>query len=212
MMLIGQCDSPFVRRVAVALRLYGLAHEEAAWSAFGDSDRIAAYNPLRRVPTLVLDDGFVLMDSAAILELADDMVGPPNAFLARTGADKRIQLRLCALASGAADKGVALVYESNLRTEQLGLWVERCRIQIGGALDQLEMERAVRSSQWLFGDTLSHADIVIGTMYRFLAEAVPHDLGLDGYPGLFAHAAACEALPEFQATYRPFTLTPPNPQ
>jgi len=53
MFLIGQYDSPFVRRVAIALRLYGLPFEHRPWSTFGDADKIAPYNPLRRVPTLV---------------------------------------------------------------------------------------------------------------------------------------------------------------
>lgn len=209
MMLIGQCDSPFVRRVAVTLRLYGLAYEHAAWSTFGDAEKIAAYNPLMRVPTLVLDDGFALMDSAAILEVLDDMMGSANAFLARAGADKRMLLRLCGLAAGAADKGVALVYEGNLRPEQLDMWVARCRTQIAGALGEIEAERAARATPWLFGETLSHADIILGTMFRFLSEAVPYDLELDRYPALGAHAAACEALPEFEATYTPYSLAAP---
>jgi glutathione S-transferase len=210
MMLIGQCDSPFVRRVAVTLQLYGFLYEHAAWSTFGDADRIAPYNPLRRVPTLVFDDRFVLMDSASILEVLDDMVGPDKAFLGRAGADKRMLLRLCALAAGAADKGVALVYEGNLREAQLAMWIDRCRAQIAGALAAIETERAARASPWLFGETLSHADILLGTMFRFLTEAVPYDLGLDLYPALGAHAEACEKLSEFQATYTPYSLAPPS--
>ena len=54
MILIGQFDSPFVRRVAITMRLYGIVFEHRPWSTFGDAERIAAYNPLRRVPTLVL--------------------------------------------------------------------------------------------------------------------------------------------------------------
>src|SRR5260370_40707712 len=50
MILIGQYDSPFVRRVAIALRLYGLPFEHRPWSTFGDGDKIAPYNPLRRGP------------------------------------------------------------------------------------------------------------------------------------------------------------------
>lgn len=210
MMLIGQCDSPFVRRVAVTLRLYGLAYEHAAWSTFGDADKIAAYNPLMRVPTLVFDDGFALMDSAAILEMLDEMVGPDKAFLAQAGAERRMLLRLCGLAAGAADKGVALVYEGNLRPEQLDIWVARCRGQIAGALGQIEAERAARTTPWLFGATLSHADIILGTMFRFLTDAVPYDLGLARYPALGAHAAACEALPAFEATYTPYSLAAPK--
>src|SRR5690349_15598588 len=77
MFLIGQYDSPFVRRVAIAMRLYGIAFEHHAWSTFGDADKIAPYNPLRRVPTLVLDDGEVLIESTAILDYLDETVGPP---------------------------------------------------------------------------------------------------------------------------------------
>jgi glutathione S-transferase len=51
MMLIGQYDSPFVRRVAIALKTYGLAYEHKPWSTFGDADQVAKFNPLRRVPT-----------------------------------------------------------------------------------------------------------------------------------------------------------------
>jgi glutathione S-transferase len=53
MILIGQYDSPFVRRVGIAMRLYDLAFEHQAWSTFGEGDKIAPFNPLRRVPTLV---------------------------------------------------------------------------------------------------------------------------------------------------------------
>jgi glutathione S-transferase len=75
MFLIGQYDSPFVRRTAIALRLYGLPFEHRPWSTFGDADKIAPYNPLLRVPVLVLDDGEALIDSAAILDHLDETVG-----------------------------------------------------------------------------------------------------------------------------------------
>ncbi len=77
--LIGQYDSPFVRRVAIALRLYGMPFEHRPWSVFGDADALAAYNPLKRVPTLVLDDGDVLIDSAIILDWLDEVAGPERA-------------------------------------------------------------------------------------------------------------------------------------
>ena len=76
MILIGQYDSPFVRRVAIAMRLYGIAFEHRPWSTFGDADKIAPFNPLRRVPTLVLDDGEALIESAMILDYLDDRRRP----------------------------------------------------------------------------------------------------------------------------------------
>ena len=71
MILIGQFDSPVVRRVAIAMRLYGIEFEHRPWSTFGDADKIAAYNPLRRVPTLVLTgDG----DKLIPMEHSDTLV------------------------------------------------------------------------------------------------------------------------------------------
>ena len=57
MILIGQFDSPFARRVGIAMRLYGLSFEHRPWSVFGDAEKIAQYNPLMRVPTLVMENG-----------------------------------------------------------------------------------------------------------------------------------------------------------
>ena len=143
MFLIGQYDSPFVRRVAIALRLSGLAFEHRPWSTFGDADKIAPYNPLRRVPTLVLDSGEALIESTAILDSLDELVGPEAAMMAERGDLRRRQLRICALGSGLADKAVSLIYERVLRKDQLALWVERCEAQIGGVLEMLDREREV---------------------------------------------------------------------
>ena len=130
MFLIGQYDSPFVRRVAIAMRLYGIKFDHKPWSTFGDAEKIAPYNPLRRVPTLVLDSGEALIESHIILDYLDELVGEEKAMIAPHGAERRRHLRICALATGLGDKSVSLVYESVLRKEQLKLWVERCEAQI----------------------------------------------------------------------------------
>src|ERR1700733_3821370 len=131
MFLIGQYDSPFVRRVAIALRLYGLSFEHWPWSTFGDADKIAPYNPLRRVPTLVCDDGEALIESTAILDYLDELVGPEKALIAARGPERPPGLRICALATGLGDKAVSLLYERVLRGDyQSKIWVERCEAQI----------------------------------------------------------------------------------
>src|ERR1700752_4095960 len=119
MFLIGQYDPPFVRPVAIALRLYGLKFDHKPWSTFGDAEKIAPYNPLRRVPTLVLDTGEALIERAAILDYLDETVGPERAMLPAKGAERRKQLRIIALATGLGDKAVSLLYERVLRTERL---------------------------------------------------------------------------------------------
>jgi glutathione S-transferase len=208
MFLIGQYDSPFVRRVAIALRLYGLAFEHRPWSTFGDADKIAPYNPLRRVPTLVLDDGEALIESTIILDYLDELVGPEKAMLPRGGAERRKHLRICALASGLGDKAVSLLYERVLRKEQLALWVERCQAQIADVLGVLEAERAgVTTPYWLAG-RIGHADIAVACVVRFTREAHPLLFEPSRYPALSAHAERCEALAPFKEVVQP--LAPPK--
>jgi glutathione S-transferase len=196
MFLIGQYDSPFVRRVAIAMRLYDLPFEHRPWSTFGDADKIAPFNPLRRVPTLVLDSGEALIESTAILDYLDEQVGPAKAMIAAHGAERRRGLKICALATGLADKAVSLVYERALRKDQSKIWVERCQIQIGAVLAVLEKERAAVKTPYWLGKRIGHADIAVACALRFTAEAHP-GLFDARYPALLAHAARCEALPPF---------------
>lgn len=210
MILIGQFDSPFVRRVAVALRLYGFDYEHRPWSVFGDAERLAAHNPLRRVPTLIADDGEALFESGAILDWLDEQAGRDRALIAASGLDRRQALKTIALATGLADKAVSLVYERVIHQRGTPMWVERCRAQIAGVLDALEADRAARSGPWWFGETIGHADVAVGCVLRFVSEALPEVYAASDWPALASHAAACEARPEFQAVVQPFHVTPPS--
>src|ERR1700738_2713075 len=185
MILIGQYDSPFVRRVAIALRLYGLPCEHRPWSTFGEGDKIAPYNPLRRVPTLLLDGGEALIESTAILDYLDELVGPEKAMIAERGPDRRRGLKICALATGLGDKAVSLLYERVLRRDhQSKIWVERCEAQIGGVLDVLEKERAAIAAPYWFGERIGHADIAVACVLRFTGEAHAALFGGARYPAL----------------------------
>ncbi|UFN50609.1 glutathione S-transferase family protein [Roseomonas sp. OT10] len=208
MILIGQFDSPFVRRVGIALRLYGLDVEHRPWSTFGDADRLAAFNPLRRVPTLVLEDGEVLLESGAILDHLDETVGPGRALIARAGPERRRDLRRCALATGLADKAVSLVYERVLHDPPSEAWITRCRAQITDVLAVLEAERATCPAPFWRGDSPGHADIALACVLRFLGEAQAGTPAFAPGPALSAHAARCEALDAFRAVQQ--TFVPPR--
>jgi glutathione S-transferase len=205
MILIGQYDSPFVRRVAIALRLYNIAFEHRPWSTFGDADKIAPYNPLRRVPTLLLDDGEVLIESTAILDHLDETVGPSRAMIAENGPRRRESLKVCALATGLGDKAVSLVYERLLHQEKSQTWMSRCETQISGVLDALEADRAGRKTAFWFGDAVGHADIAVACVLRFTSEAHPGVFDVKRWPALATHAAQCEALAPFREIAQPFS-------
>ncbi|MEI9942272.1 MAG: glutathione S-transferase family protein [Pseudomonadota bacterium] len=207
MILIGQYDSPFVRRVAVALHFYGVPFEHRPWSVWADAAKIAQHNPLRRVPTLLLEDGSALVETFAILDSVDELASSTGAALLvpRSGTLRRDILRVAALAGGIADKAVTLLYSALDLMRPSQTWAERCRTQIVESLALLESERARSHSPYWFGETLSHADIALACGYRFTCEAHPGLVARERFPSLTAQADHCEALPEFKAAYLPIT-------
>lgn len=204
MILIGQFDSPFVRRVGIALTLYGLPFEHRPWSVFGDPEKIRPYNPLTRVPTLVLDDGDALIESHCILDHLDSLVPADRALYPRVEPDRRRAIKVAALAMGAADKAVSMFYEQRLHREVSDVWVSRCRAQIADSLALLEADRAGRGGDHWFGGRLGHADIAVAVLLRFLAEAHPGLVPAAAIPTMAADAARLEQLPAFQAVSQPF--------
>jgi glutathione S-transferase len=212
MILIGMFDSPFVRRVAIAMHLYALPFEHRNWSVGRDFDAIRRFNPLGRVPTLVLDDGETLIDSAAILDHLDDLAGSQRALLPRSGPERRAALRAMAIAAGAAEKGVLQIYERVFRPEEKrhAPWLERCATQMHGALGELERlgpalaAAGADGDGWLVADRFTHADITASCVYGFLGEVLGVDPDGARYPRLAALARRCEALPAFRAVKAEF--------
>lgn len=207
MLLIGMFDSPFVRRVAVTLKLLDLPFEHANWSVGKDFERIREYNPLGRVPTLVLPNGEKLFESAAILDYLDERVGPERALLPAAGPERRQALNLIAMATGAADKGVLQLYEGVFRPESKRHqpWLDRLRLQMGSslaAIDRYMGERGV--AQWLVGRRMTQADITAVCAFTFLNDSLRVASDAVMFQSLATLAARCEALPAFSETRLPF--------
>jgi glutathione S-transferase len=204
MKLIGQFDSPFVRRVGIALTLYGMEFEHLPFSSFGEWQKFAAHNPLRRVPSLVLDHGEALIDSAAILDHLDEVHGRDRALIAASGPARREALRRIALACGTADKAVSFFYARLFAPSLDPAFVERTEGQIRDGLTALNAECADKSGLWWRSDTLGHDDIAVACVARFLSEAYAHLVSLGDYSALAEHCRAAEALPAFQTINQEF--------
>lgn len=204
MILIGQYDSPFTRRIAIALKLYRLDFEHRPWSVFSDADRLCAVNPLVRVPTLALDDGDVLIDSHAIIDYLDTLAPDSEALFPNREPDRHRALKLAALATGISDKAVTLFYEIHMHEEPSAGLVERLTMQIHGALAALETARTEAATKFLSGDMIGHADIAAACSLRHLSEAHPGMVGAEEYPGLRAHCARLETMPVFTETSQAF--------
>jgi len=184
--LIGMFDSPFVRRVAVSMRLLGLPFEHRDWSVGRDFERIRAVNPLGRVPTLVLDSGEALLESAAILDYLDERAGAERALLPAAGVARRTALRLMAIATGAAEKGALQVYERVFRPADKvhEPWLARLRTQVSGALGELERYCEQQTGPWLLGARLTQADVTVACAVAFLDGAAAPPAASEIYPAL----------------------------
>jgi glutathione S-transferase len=204
MILIGQYDSPFVRRVGIALTLYGIPFEHRPWSTFADAEKIRPYNPLTRVPTLVLDDGDVLLDSTPILDYVDSLVPAEKRMLPGAEPARHRALKVTTMGVHIAEKAVSLFYEKALHKEASDVWTSRCCTQISGALAALEPDRAAHKTDFWFGETIGHADIAVAAALRFIGDAHPGIVSMADFPALAAHAKRCEALPVFQTIAQKF--------
>ncbi|GAB3627336.1 glutathione S-transferase [Pandoraea terrae] len=201
MQLIGMLDSPYVRRVAICLRLLGLPFEHRPVSVFRQFDEFAAINPVVKAPTLVTDDGVVLMDSTLILQYLETLVDPEQRLVPTDPRAHLRALRLTGLALAACEKSVQLVYERELRPEEKRHtpWTDRVRKQLRAAFGALEKALAQVPVD-VTPDRIGQHGVTIAVAWRFHQLLVPEiDFG-DEYPTLAAFSRAAEQLPQFLAT------------
>jgi glutathione S-transferase len=195
--LVGQYDSPVTRRVAVALHHYGIPFTRDTRSIFGEAEAVGQISPLTRIPALVLDDGEVLIDSAAILDHLDQQAGD-RALCPATGPDRRSVLQMTALAQGTLEKAAAVVYERHFHppAHQSRDWLTRCLGQARAGLDELTRRL---SAPYACGVTLSHADVMITTLIWYMQDRMDEVLSPSDHAPLIALAQHCETLPAFRA-------------
>lgn len=198
MQLIGMLDSPYVRRAAISLRLLGLAFEHRSISVFSTFEQFQAINPVVKAPTLVCDDGTLLMDSTLIIDHAETIAG--RSLMPAGGAERLHALRVLGLALAACEKTVQIVYERKLRPpeKQHAPWVDRVRGQLAAAYAGLEAEIAKLPAP--AGETaIGQAGLTSAVAWGFTQMMVPEFVAPADYPSLAAFAAAAEKLPAFVA-------------
>jgi glutathione S-transferase len=208
MILVGQYDSPFVRRVGITLHHYGMPFTRDRTSVF--HPQMADVNPLVRIPSLKLDNGETLWDSAAILDHLDEQVAPDIALTPRSGAARRHVLQASALAAGAAEKTGAIVYERHLHKPDCvsSEWVRRCLEQVEGALSWLDAEAG---TPWFFVEKMTQADVTVGCAIGYMQLRLQEAFPPGRYRNLEALSARCDALDEFvQTRPAPDELMPPK--
>lgn len=198
MILVGQFDSPFVRRVAVTLHHYDMPYTRNTMSVITDAAEMARINPLGRVPSLILENGEVLIDSNAIADHLEEVAGDRADLIPSAGEERRRVLRLVAASCGIVDKAIAVVYENLFHEPQHAsrAWLDRCEGQVTHTLRYLESHI---TGTWIAGDRFSQADIMTGAMLGYLTLRLPALFPRTSLPRLAVLSDRCEALGSFAA-------------
>ena len=199
MQLIGMLDSPYVRRVAISLQMLGLPFEHRSISVFRTFAQFQQLNPVVKAPTLVCDDGDVLMDSTLILEYAEALARP-RSLMPSALPELRHTLRVLGLALAALEKSVQIIYERSVRPPEKSHepWIARVTGQLLAACEGLEDEVSRRPLP-LVGSALTQAGVTSAVAWHFLQQTIPEVVPATRFPALVALSREAEALPEFRA-------------
>ncbi|MBE9061849.1 glutathione S-transferase family protein [cf. Phormidesmis sp. LEGE 11477] len=199
MQLIGMLDSPYVRRVAIALHALNIPFDHSPLSVFRNMPEFSQINPLIKAPTLVCDDGEVLMDSSLILSYIERIASPDKTLMPADIKRYQRAIRLIGLGINACDKTVQVEYERKRPEEkQYQPWRDRIQAQLIAAYDQIE-PYAAETSNWLVLETMTQADITVCVAWQFTRLIADDVIESNRYPGIAALSKRAEASAAFKA-------------
>jgi glutathione S-transferase len=196
--LISATPSPYARKVRIALAEKGLPFElmtEVPWDRTTSTPK---YNPLEKLPVLILEDGSSVYESSFILQYLE--LKYPQPPLLPADVDGTIAARrLEVLCDGICD-AVVLSFFEQMRSEQgrSQHWLDRQRRKIEGAVR--EMARLVGDRPFAVGDEFGLGDIAVGTALGYLGVRFLEFDWRSQYPDLAAFSARIEARPSFANT------------
>lgn len=200
MKLIGMLDSPYVRRVAITAKRLGIDLDHQSVSVFRHFEQFQQINPVVKAPTLVLDDGEVLIDSTLIIDYLEVLAGPGNSLMSGEPPQRLRSLRLIGLALAACEKSVQLYYERNLRPAEIQFepWVERVEGQLTAAYSALERELELHPLK--VDGSIDQAGITLAVAWSFTNLVVPDQVDARQFPQISAFTAYAEGLDAFMST------------
>ncbi|HHA1574301.1 TPA: glutathione S-transferase family protein [Enterobacter cloacae] len=194
--LIGMMDSPYVRRVAISLELYGVEFESEPLSVFSTFEAFSRINPVVKAPTLILENEIRLMDSSLILHYFEAQASPERRLLPVKPDALASVLQTLGFILAASDKAVQHVYEYHQRPaeKQHGSWIERITIQLLAACREWNTLLEVRPISAV-PDQVAVTSTVVWT---FIQSMIPHVVNAADFRNIQAIADTFEAQAAFK--------------
>jgi glutathione S-transferase len=201
MKLIGTPTSPYTRKARVVLAEKRMDYEFVVDAPYEAATRVPDFNPLGKVPVLVLDDETTVFDSRVIVEYVDN--ASPVTKLIPDDIRHRIQVRRWeALADGCTDAAVAVGREKRRPAEQQSsAWIEHQHAKVDRALQSMSEE--LGSKSWCSGEFFNLSDVAMGCCLGFLDLRLPDIAWRKMYPNLARFADKIAQRPSFRDTAPP---------
>lgn len=199
MKLIGTSTSPYTRKARIVLAEKHLECEFVVDSPYASDSRVADYNPLGKIPVLVLDEEVFLFDSRVIVEYLDS--ASPVGRLIPEDVRHRIQVRRWeALADGCADAALAIVAERRRPDpqQQSAEWIARQQQKVKRALKTMSADLGAKN--WCSGEQYNLSDIAAGCALGYLDLRLPEIDWRKDYPNLMKFADKLARRSSFKET------------
>ena len=183
MKLIGSLTSPYVRKVRIVFSEKKVDVDLELENVWAADTKIAASNPLGKVPCLILDDGGAIYDSRVIAEYADAL-SPVSKLIPADNRERASVKTWEALADGVMDAGILARLERTWRpaNEQSSAWVDRQMGKITNSLRQ--MSEGLAGNVWCHGNQMTLADVAVGCALGYLLFRFPNIQWQAQYPNL----------------------------
>lgn len=198
MKLIGSLTSPYVRKIRVVLAEKKIECEFVLDSPWAPDCQVGNFNPLGKVPVLVLDDASTLFDSRVIAEYLDALA-PNNRLIPAAGRERIAVRRWEALADGVLDAAVAAFLESRRPDgERSNSWTARQRGKVEAGLKAMAADLGEQT--WCRGSRITLADIAVGCALGYVNFRLPDIAWAARHPGLATHFDKLMRRPSFSET------------
>ncbi|GBL46512.1 glutathione S-transferase family protein [Sulfuriferula multivorans] len=202
MKLIASLTSPFARKVRVVLAEKHIECELVVDIPWNEDSHVPDYNPLGKIPVLLLDDGTALFDSRVIVEYLDN-VSPVGRMFPQDAHSRILVKRWEALADGICDAAAAIFIEKKRAQDQQNPeWIIRQEGKIFRGLETLA--EYLGEKPWCMETGFSLADIAVGCALGYLdlrfAEKIKWR---EGYPNLARLATKLSSRASFNSTEPP---------
>src|SRR5215470_8953664 len=203
MKLIASLTSPYARKVRIALAEKKFEYELVEAAPFASDTTVPSFNPLGKVPVLVLDDGTNLFDSRVIVEYLDT-VSPVSRLIPEPSRQRIAVKRWEALADGICDAAAAVFLERKRPLRQQSKdWIVRQRAKIDRSIIEIAQDLGERA--WCNGEAYSLADIATGCALGYLDLRFPEIDWRGAHPNLVSLCDKLAGRPSFADTVPPAT-------